>query len=94
MVDLPVAEDEDAQYGLVFKLEEDQRVYTLLGLLSRENSTPKCLTERFNLVKLLSQTLPFLHLGSSLHKNIYSDNVLFLSSDTSTVDLCGIHWSF
>ncbi|KAG5807467.1 hypothetical protein H9Q74_008298 [Fusarium xylarioides] len=87
MVDMPVAEEEDAQYGLVFKLEEGQQVYTLLELLSREDSTPKSLTERLKLVKLLSKTLLFLHLGSWLHKGIRSDNVLFLSSDISSVDL-------
>ncbi|KAF5977559.1 hypothetical protein FBULB1_6491 [Fusarium bulbicola] len=87
MVDMPVAEEEDAQYGLVFKLEEGQQVYTLLELLSREESTPKSLTERLKLVKLLSKTLLFLHLGSWLHKGIRSDNVLFLSNDISSVDL-------
>ncbi|KAF4436051.1 hypothetical protein FACUT_6742 [Fusarium acutatum] len=87
MVDMPVAEEEDAQYGLVFKLEEGQQVYTLLELLSRENFTPKSLTERLKLVKLLSKTLLFLHLGSWLHKGIRSDNVLFLSNDISSVDL-------
>ncbi|KAF4497631.1 hypothetical protein FAGAP_6207 [Fusarium agapanthi] len=87
MVDMPVAEEEDAQYGLVFKLEEGQQVYTLLELLSRENSTPKSLTERLRLAKLLSKTLLFLHLGSWLHKGIRSDNVLFLSNDISSVDL-------
>ncbi|KAF5674081.1 hypothetical protein FCIRC_7850 [Fusarium circinatum] len=78
MVDMPVAEEEDAQYGLVFKLEEGHQVYTLLELLSREESTPKSLTERLKLVKLLSKTLLLLHLGSWLHKGIRSDNVLFL----------------
>ncbi|KAJ4133984.1 hypothetical protein NW765_008012 [Fusarium oxysporum] len=87
MVDIPVAEEEDAQYGLVFKLEEGQQVYNLLELLSREGSAPKSLTERLKLVKLLSKTLLFLHLGSWLHKGIRSDNVLFLSSDISSVDL-------
>ncbi|KAF5622107.1 kinase catalytic domain protein [Fusarium tjaetaba] len=87
MVDMPVAEEEDARYGLVFKLEEGQQVFTLLELLSREGSTPKSLTERLKLVKLLSKTLLFLHLGSWLHKGIRSDNVLFLSSDVSSVDL-------
>ncbi|RBQ78679.1 hypothetical protein FVER14953_13221 [Fusarium verticillioides] len=87
MVDMPVAEEEDAQYGLVFKLEEGQQVFTLLELLSRDGSTPKPLTERVKLVKLLSKTLLFLHLGSWLHKGIRSDNVLFLSSDISSVDL-------
>ncbi|EXK28139.1 hypothetical protein FOXG_15755 [Fusarium oxysporum f. sp. lycopersici 4287] len=87
MVDMPVAEEEDAQYGLVFKLEEGQQVYTLLELLSREGSAPKSLTERLKLVKLLSKTLLFLHLGSWLHKGIRSDNVLFLSSAISCVDL-------
>ncbi|KAF5684757.1 catalytic domain-containing protein [Fusarium denticulatum] len=87
MVDMPVAEEEDAQYGLVFKLEEGQQVFTLLELLSREGSTPKSLSERLKLVKLLSKTLLFLHLGSWLHKGIRSDNVLFLSSDISSVDL-------
>ncbi|WKT48167.1 hypothetical protein QSH57_013072 [Fusarium oxysporum f. sp. vasinfectum] len=87
MVDMPVAEEEDAQYGLVFKLEEGQQVYNLLDLLSREGSAPKSLTERLKLVKLLSKTLLFLHLGSWLHKGIRSDNVLFLSSDISSVDL-------
>ncbi|KAG9500556.1 hypothetical protein J7337_009037 [Fusarium musae] len=87
MVDMPVAEEEDAQYGLVFKLEEGQQVHTLLELLSRDGSTPKSLTERLKLVKLLSKTLLFLHLGSWLHKGIRSDNVLFLSSDISSVDL-------
>ncbi|KAG7412298.1 hypothetical protein Forpe1208_v008436 [Fusarium oxysporum f. sp. rapae] len=87
MVDMPVAEEEDARYGLVFKLEEGQQVYTLLELLSRDGSAPKSLTERLKLVKLLSKTLLFLHLGSWLHKGIRSDNVLFLSSDISRVDL-------
>ncbi|KAF5599893.1 kinase catalytic domain-containing protein [Fusarium pseudoanthophilum] len=87
MVDMPVAEEEDAKYGLVFKLEEGQQVFTLLELLSRDGSTPKSLTERMKLVKLLSKTLLFLHLGSWLHKGIRSDNVLFLSSDISSVDL-------
>ncbi|KAF5566223.1 het-s domain-containing protein [Fusarium phyllophilum] len=87
MVDMPVAEEEDAQYGLVFKLEEGQQVFTLLELLSREGSTPKSLTERLKLVKLLSKTLLFLHLGSWLHKGIRSDNVLFLSCNISSVDL-------
>ncbi|KAF5589816.1 kinase catalytic domain protein [Fusarium subglutinans] len=87
MVDMPVAEEEDAQYGLVFKLEEGHQVYTLLELLSREESTPKSLTERLKLVKLLSKTLLFLHLGSWLHKGIRSDNILFLSNDISSVDL-------
>ncbi|KAI3582919.1 hypothetical protein IWW34DRAFT_726079 [Fusarium oxysporum f. sp. albedinis] len=87
MVDIPVAEEEDAQYGLVFKLEEGQQVYNLLELLSREGSAPKSLTERLKLAKLLSKTLLFLHLGSWLHKGIRSDNVLFLSSDISSVDL-------
>ncbi|KAF5557117.1 kinase catalytic domain-containing protein [Fusarium napiforme] len=87
MVDMPVAEEEDAKYGLVFKLEEGQQVYTLLELLSRDDSTPKSLTERLKLVKLLSKTQLFLHVGSWLHKGIRSDNVLFLSSDISSVDL-------
>ncbi|KAF5253526.1 hypothetical protein FANTH_1597 [Fusarium anthophilum] len=87
MVDMPVAEEEDAQYDLVFKLEEGQQVYTLLELVSREESTSKSLTERLKLVKLLSKTLLFLHLGSWLHKSIRSDNVLFLSNNISSVDL-------
>ncbi|KAF4947077.1 hypothetical protein FGADI_10707 [Fusarium gaditjirri] len=91
MVDMPVAEEEDAQYGLIFKLGKDKQVFTLLDLLSREGSTPKSLTERLKLVKLLSKTLLFLHLGSWLHKGIRSDNVLFLSSDISSVDLGAAH---
>ncbi|SCN82607.1 uncharacterized protein FFC1_03949 [Fusarium fujikuroi] len=57
MVYMPVAEEENAQYGLVFKLEEGQQAYTLVELLTSEDSTPKSPTERLNLVKMLSKTL-------------------------------------
>ncbi|RKL37918.1 hypothetical protein BFJ72_g7378 [Fusarium proliferatum] len=84
---MPVSGEEDAKEDLVFKFELGQQSCTLLELLISEDSTPKSPTERFNLVKLLSKTLLFLHLGFWLHKGICSDNVPFLSSDISTVDL-------
>ncbi|KAH7303884.1 hypothetical protein BKA65DRAFT_225785 [Rhexocercosporidium sp. MPI-PUGE-AT-0058] len=86
MVDKPVSDD-DALYGLIFKLEDGQKVSTLLELLSREDCVPRSLTERLKLVQLLSKALLLLHLGSWLHKGIRSDNILFLSEDISSVDL-------
>lgn len=83
---MPVSGEEDAKEDLVFKFELGQQFYTLLELLISEDSTPKSPTKQFNLIKLRSKTLLFLHLGFWLHEGIRSNNVLFLSSDISTVD--------
>ncbi|USP74644.1 uncharacterized protein yc1106_01918 [Curvularia clavata] len=88
VVDMPVPPQEDAQYGLIFKLDEKKHVFTLFDLLMDETFAAKSLSHVLKLIQTLSKALLFLHLGCWLHKGIRSDNILFLADDISNVDLC------
>ncbi|KAJ6133362.1 hypothetical protein N7471_008577 [Penicillium samsonianum] len=88
VVDMPVAPQEDARYGLIFKLDEKKQVFTLFDLLTNGNFATESLSDVLKLVQTLSKALLFLHLGGWLHKGIRSDNVLFFADVISNVNLC------
>jgi hypothetical protein len=87
VVDMPVPPKTDAQYGLVFKLDGKQQVFTLYDLLTSGDFAVKSLSHVLHLAQTLSKAILFLHLGGWLHKGIRSDNILFFADTISNVKL-------
>lgn len=85
---MPVAPQEDAQYGLIFKLDDKKQVFTLFGLFIDEGFAAESLSHVLKLIQTLSKALLFLHFGFWLHKGIRSENILFFADDISNVNLC------
>jgi hypothetical protein len=84
LVQKPVAETEDLQYGLVFKLPSPVVLpLSLFQLLSNHSYKPASLNQRFNLAQCLARAVLFLHLAGWLHKGLRSANILFFGADNA-----------
>jgi hypothetical protein len=82
----PVGDATDAQYGMVFRLPRGQSPFSLHSQITEPGATPS-LDQKFGLARALANAVLYLHLASWLHKGIRSDNVLFFAANTFAVDI-------
>lgn len=85
IVEIQGSDGQDLQLGLLFRMPQKSKVFTLADLLA--DGLPVSLTAKFVLAKVLAKALLFLHLASWMHKGIRSDNILFFADQVTEVDL-------